>query len=142
MRGDEFTQRGMTRSRSLLLADVLWLTLALGMGHLLELFLAHRRDHRLRSALELALGRLAALGGQRRAGGFLLGCGFGWHIASPVSGCANETLQLGEGFVVGQLPADACRKRALRGRSGRRGRGPRQGARSVSGGLWLALASE
>src|SRR3954452_12079439 len=83
MRGDEFTQRGTTRSRSLLLADVLGLTLALRMRHFLELFLAHRRDHRLRCALELALRRFAALGGKRRARGFLLGSGFGWHFLSP-----------------------------------------------------------
>src|SRR5439155_24149557 len=83
MRGDEFTQRGMTRSRSLRRADVLWLTLALGMGHLLKLFLAHRRDHRFRCALELALGRVAALGRQGGAGSFLLGSGFGWHVRSP-----------------------------------------------------------
>src|SRR6266568_2109528 len=45
-----------------------------------------------------------ALGRKRGARSHLLGFGFGRHIASPVSGCANETLQLGECFVVRYLP--------------------------------------
>src|SRR5438270_12045365 len=51
-------------SPSLLVRDVLGFALALGRGHFLELLLAHRRRHRLRCAFELALGRVATLGGQ------------------------------------------------------------------------------
>src|SRR5688572_14531478 len=55
-----------------LVADPLRLALALGRGEFLELLLAHRFDHLLRRALELALRRIAALGRQSGAGRFLL----------------------------------------------------------------------
>src|SRR5690606_6874260 len=62
---------------------VLGLTLALGGGHLLELFLAHGLHHRLGGALQLGLGLVAALGGESGAGGLLLGGGLGWHGKAP-----------------------------------------------------------
>jgi hypothetical protein len=44
-----------------------------------ELLLPHRRHHLIRRAVEVRLGLHAALGGERRAGGLLLSCGFCWH---------------------------------------------------------------
>ena len=56
------------------LCDMLGLALALGRGEFVELLLAHRFVHALGCTFELARARLAALGGERRAGGFLLRC--------------------------------------------------------------------
>src|SRR6185503_11469660 len=67
-------------------ADVLGLPLAPGRGEFLELLLGHRVDHVARRALQFALRGLAALGGERGAGGLLLGGGLGRHDPSPSPG--------------------------------------------------------
>ena len=61
---------------------MLRLALTLGVGELLELLLGHRQ-HRLRGALQLRLGRVAALGRQGGPGGLLLG-GAGYTKEWPV----------------------------------------------------------
>src|SRR4051812_48982916 len=53
--------------------------LALGAGHLLQLAFAHRFRHLPRGAAQFRFRLLAALGGERGAGGLLLLLGFGWH---------------------------------------------------------------
>src|SRR3954464_9323980 len=76
--------RGRRRSLgSSALAGMFRLPLALGGSHFLQLLLAHRARHRLRRALELALGRVAALRRKGGAGGLLLRFRFGRHVLSP-----------------------------------------------------------
>src|SRR3546814_7532193 len=69
---------------------MLRLSLALGGRHVLKLLLTHRFFHRFRRALELALRRIAALGGQGGAGGLLLRGGFGRHEQSPLAAPLTE----------------------------------------------------
>src|SRR5690606_2403255 len=70
--------RASARSR-----DVLGFARAFGAGHLLQLLLAHGFGHRFGRALELGFRRVAALGRQGGAGGFLLGLGLGGHRDLP-----------------------------------------------------------
>src|SRR6185369_2765635 len=58
-------------------------SLAFGVREVLELLLGHRSLHLLRCAFELGFRRFSALGGERGAGGFLLGFGLGGHDGSP-----------------------------------------------------------
>lgn len=60
----------------------------LGGGHVFEFLLGHGLVHLFRGALEFGFGRLAALGGEGRAGGFLLGFGLGFHGTLPFAGAA------------------------------------------------------
>src|SRR3546814_7121701 len=63
---------------------VLGLALGRALGEILKLLFGHAVFHLLRGALEFRLGRIAALGAERGAGGFLLGFRFGWHGLSPL----------------------------------------------------------
>src|SRR3546814_19440227 len=62
---------------------VLGLALAPGLGHALELVLAHRLVHLLRGAFQLALHLLAPLGGTRDARRLLLCLGLRRHGPAP-----------------------------------------------------------
>jgi hypothetical protein len=86
---------------------VLGLALALGQGEFVELLLAHRLVHALGRTAELADARLAALGGERRTGGFLLTCGPGMMSAFLIDSCrCSETCELGPAFPESPSPGD------------------------------------
>ena len=64
---------------------MLRLPLTFGRGHLVQLFLAHRLVHALRSALERADVLLAAFRGKRCACSFLLSTRFGRHSRTSIA---------------------------------------------------------
>src|SRR3546814_18676976 len=92
---------------------VLGLALGRALGEILELLFGHAVFHLLRGALEFRLGRIAALGAERGAGGFLLGFRFGWHGLSPLPPRQQLTIvpQLGssEERRVGNECVSTCR---------------------------------